>query len=178
MTNDPILASFLERQQIEAEALAAESDLLDLAALGPAPVSRYLARFTCRGLVTQSGQVKTAERFEIGIRFPSDYLRRIEVAEVLTWLSPVNAFHPNIAFPFICPGHLSPGTALCDILLQCFEIIVWRKVQMREDDCLNRAACGWARAHRASFPVDPRPLRRRVAAMTFAEAGRARGSSS
>ena len=54
-----------------------------------------------------------------------------------------------------------PGTPLVDLLYQCFEIITYTKVTMREDDALNRAACGWARENQDRFPIDPRPLKRR-----------------
>ena len=70
-------------------------------------------------------------------------------------------FHPNIKAPFICVGKLSPGTLLVDILYQCFEIISYNKVTMREDDALNGAACAWARSNQHRFPVDPRALKRR-----------------
>ena len=43
---------------------------------------------------------------------------------------------------------------------QIHEIVTWQKVTMREDDALNHAACQWARANRARFPVDSRPLKR------------------
>ncbi len=159
---DPVYQAFLARQLEEGMALAAASDLLDLFPLdGPIP-SRYLARFGCTGLVRMpNGRIAEANRFEVGIWFPSDYLRRAEPWEVLTWLGPRNVFHPNIShrMPLICVGRLTPGTWLVDLLYQCFEIITWQKVTMREDDALNREACGWAREHQARLPVDDRPLK-------------------
>jgi hypothetical protein len=117
--------------------------------------------------VRRHEQILEADQFEIGIWFPSDYLRRAEPAQVLTWLGPRNVFHPNIShrLPFICVGKLAPGTALVDLLYQCFEIITWQKVTMREDDALNPGACGWAREHRAGLPVDRRPLKWRQPAV-------------
>jgi hypothetical protein len=160
---DRIFESFLARQHEEGMALASESDLLDLVPRG-APADRYLARFTCRGLVRQPPHSGVEfERFEVGIRFGLDYLRLADPFRVLTWLGPREIWHPNIAAtaPVICVGRLAPGTSLVDILYQVFEIITWNKVTMREDDALNREACQWARRNSHRFRVDRRPLKRR-----------------
>jgi hypothetical protein len=80
---------------------------------------------------------------------------------VLAWIEPRGAFHPNVRAPFICIGRLAPGTPLVDLLYRCFEVITWNRVTMREDDALDRDACGWARRNQQRFPVDRRPLKRR-----------------
>ena len=166
MSRDPIYEAFLARQYEEGMALARASDLLELEPLGDFPPCRYIARFSCTGLVrSRPGQVSETDRFEVGIWFPSDYLRRAEPWQVLTWLGPREVFHPNISnrLPLICVGKLKPGTWLVDLLYQCFEIISYQKVTMREDDALNAAACAWAREHQHRFPVDRRPLKWRAA---------------
>jgi hypothetical protein len=171
MTADPVLQAFLARQYEEGMALAAASDLLDLQPIDGPPPQRYLARFRCKGLVrSPDGTIAEADRFEVGIWFPSDYLRRVEPWQVLTWLGPANVFHPNIGerLPAICVGRLVPGTPLADLLYQCFEIITYTKVTMREDDALNHAACAWARDNRHRFPIDRRPLKRRALKLTVA----------
>jgi hypothetical protein len=168
MSSDPVFDAFLRRQYEEGMALARESDLLHLEALGTEPCQHFVAEFRCKGLVrTPAGEVIEADRFLIGIWFPSDYLRQAQPAQVLTWLGPRQVFHPNIAegAPFICVGRLVPGTTLVDLLYQCFEIITYKKVTMREDDALNRAACAWARDHQDRFPIDARPLKRRALAL-------------
>lgn len=165
---DKIFESFLERQYEEGMALAAESDLLELVPMfwfEDGPPQCYLARFSCKGLIqTQDREVKEADCFEVMISFPSDYLRYANPFEVLAWLGPAEVFHPNISnkAPLICVGRLAPGTPLVDILYQCFEIITYNKVTMREDDALNLEACAWARRNRHRFPLDTRPLKRRV----------------
>jgi hypothetical protein len=162
--SDRIFDAFLKRQTEEGLALARESDLVELIPLGQ-PASRFLALFSCNGLIEQApGKIVDADHFEVGIWFPSDYLRHVNPFQVLTWLGPRNVWHPNIAAdaPVICPGRLTPGTDLVDILYQVFEIVTWNKVTMREDDALNKAACQWARSNRARFPVDTRPLKRRA----------------
>ena len=167
MSRDPVLEAFLARQYQEAMALASASDLLELHPLDGMPPSRYIARFNCRGLIrSPNGSVTESDHFEVGIWFPSDYLRRAVPWEVLTWLGPRHVFHPNISnrMPLICVGRLAPGTWLVDILFQCFEIITYQKVTMREDDALNPGACAWAREHQGRFPIDPRPLKWRAEA--------------
>ena len=158
---DPVYQAFLARQYEDGTALAAASDLVELLPFTGGPPDRYVARFGCAGLVRQGERIMEARHFEIGIWFPSDYLRRAEPWQVLTWLGPRDVFHPNISprLPFICVGKLSPGTSLVDLLYQCFEIVTWQKVTMREDDALNPGACGWARENLARLPVDRRPLK-------------------
>jgi hypothetical protein len=162
---DKIFEAFLKRQNDEGMALAGSSDLLDLYPMGGDPPNRYIAQFHCKGLMrSKNGDIVEAERFEVGIWFPSDYLRRAEPFQVLTWLGPPGVFHPNIGekAPFICVGKLKPNTPLTDILYQCFEIITYNKVTMREDDALNPDACVWARENQHKFPIDRRPLKRRT----------------
>jgi len=166
MACDKVLAAFLRCQEAEGMALAAASDLLVLEGLGDSPAARYIAHFSCRGLVrSASGAVEVAESFAVGIDFPEDYLRRVEPMRVLTWLAPSNVLHPNISpvAPVICVGHLAPGTPLVDILYQVFEMVTYRRLTMREDDALNRWACVWARRNQHRFPIDDRPLKRRAA---------------
>lgn len=161
---DPVFAAFLRRQQEEGEALARASDLVEVLPIDGPPARRYLVRFHCTGLVRPpGGEPREACRFEVGIWFPSDYLRRADPFQVLTWLGPRHVFHPNISVtaPVLCVGRFLPGTALVDLVYQCFEIITFNKVTMREDDALNHEACVWARANQQRFPIDRRPLKRR-----------------
>lgn len=158
---DEVLDRFLRRQHDEAMALAADSDLLDLQAIDPEPSRTYVATFRCTGLVRDGDGVREADRFDVGIRFPLDYLRTAPKAgQVLTWLGPPHVFHPNIRFPLICAGRMLANTTLVDLLHQVFEIITFQNVCMQEHDALNTAACAWARAHVDRFPIDRRPLRR------------------
>jgi len=164
MTRDVVRDAFLAQQYEEGMELAAASDLLRLAPLDGTPPERYLAEFSCTGLVrAPGGPVEEASLFLIGFWFPADYLRRAEPWQVVSWLGPWHVFHPNISntAPAICVGRVVPGTPLVDLLYQCFEIITYRKVTMREDDALNREACSWARDHQHRFPVDARALKRR-----------------
>jgi hypothetical protein len=162
---DKIFEAFLRRQYEQGMALARDSDLLELIALDGPPPQHYVACFSCKGLVrTNAGDIVEAERFELGTWFPDDYLCEANPFRVLTWFGPRRVFHPNISdhAPLICVGRLAPGTSLVDILYQCFEIITYNKVTMREDDALNKEACAWARRNQHRLPIDSRPLKRRA----------------
>lgn len=162
---DTILENFLTRQQELGMALAESSDLLDLEPLDGPPARHYRARFRCRGLVrTRDREVAIAERFEVGIRFLSDYLRRANTFEVLTLFGPRGVFHPNVHshLPHICLGKFRPGTSLVDILFGCHEIFSYHKMTVTEEDALNPDACAWARRNQHLFPIDRRPLKRRA----------------
>jgi hypothetical protein len=163
--SDRILEAFLRRQFEEGMALARSSDVLDLTALpGAEPVCRYIAHFEGRrGLVRDERcQVVEFEKFMVGIWFPEDYLRRVSIPQVLTYLGPhPDPWHPNIRPPFLCV-HIEPGTALTEILLACHEIWTWN-LFATGDEGLNHAASQWSRSQdRSRFPIDRRPLKRRT----------------
>jgi hypothetical protein len=172
---DKVFAKFLEQQYAEGRALAEQSDILTLLPEpGPCP-QRYFAEFRCQGLVQdREGRIGPCGLFIVGITFPNDYLRRAETPEVLTWVGPVNAFHPNILGPrgWVCIGTLEPGTALSSILYQLYEIIAFWKYNPREHHALNRFACSWARNNQGRFPTDSRPLKRPASAHVVAQASR------
>jgi len=163
---DKILEGYLRRQLEEGIALAESSDLVDLTPADDKGLpQRFAVEFRCKGLVRRADrddEIVEADRFAVGIRFPSDYLRRVEPMEVLTWLGPRNVWHPNILAPVICVGRLAPGTPLVDIVYQVFELITYNKATVREDDALNPAACQWARHNMHRFPIDRRALKRRT----------------
>ena len=173
VVNDSILRSFLERQSQEAMALAASSDILRLM---PAPVSpphQYLAEFKCKGLVqNRAGEIVEHNLFGVAITFPEDYLRRVDVGMVVTYLGPEPVvWHPNVSGPIICL-HIRPGTSLVDILYGCLELFTWN-LKYTGDDGLNHAASQWARHQDpARFPIDRRPLKRRALRLQTEEATR------
>jgi hypothetical protein len=160
---DKVYESFLRRQYEAGMALTRASDIVALTPLRPPPTQCFVADFHCKGLTgTPEDEIVEANRFQIGIWFPADYLRRVDPWHILTVLSPPDIFHPNIRHAFICVGRLVPGMEIVDLLYQCYEILTWQKVTMREDDALNATACVWARNHPQRFPLDTRPLKRRL----------------
>jgi len=163
--SDPVFEGFLKQQFRQGMALAQQSDLLDLQPMDPGKEtpSRYLARFHCKGLVRErSGSVVEASEFHVGIWFPSDYLRQVDPLKVITWLHPLNVWHPNIALglPVICLGRIAPATELVDLLYEIYEVITYQN--WAPHDGLNPEACQWARNHQDRFPTDRRPLKRRT----------------
>lgn len=162
---DQIYQVFLRRQLEDGMALAGNSDVLDLTPLPDGdPPFRYIAHFEgCRGLVRdEGGQIVEFKKFMVGIWFPDDYLRRVNIPQVLTYLGPHPApWHPNIRPPFLC-AHIEPGTTLVDILYACHEIWTWN-LFATGDEGLNHAAAQWSRKQeRSRFPIDRRPLKRRA----------------
>ena len=169
-SDDPIYRGFMERQLAEGMALAAASDLLRLHVPPYAP-PHFVAEFLCNGLIRErDGIIKEAENWQVGIFFPQHYLRRVDQFDVLRFFTP-NAWHPNISreLPLICVGHIVPGMSLVDILYQIFEVLTYHKFNPREDDCLNRAACAFARGNQHRFPIDRRPLKRRKLSLEVRE---------
>jgi hypothetical protein len=167
--DDVVFNGFLTRQWEEAAPLNQASDLVRIRPFGGTPPNRYVVDFRCTGLVMdEGGSVAESDRFRVGIWFPSDYLRRVDPFEVLTWLWPPHVFHPNISdvAPLICIGRLTRGTPLVEIVYRVFDVITFNNVTMVEHDALNRRACVWARENRGRFPVDRRPLKRRTLDLT------------
>ena len=161
---DRIIQSWLERQHADGAALAAASDVFSLAPEPESPPRRYIARFDCRTLVRVADDVAEWRGCDVHIQFPLNYLRAVpDPAQIVGLMSPRNLFHPNVAPPFLCLGHIAPGTSLCELIFQLYEIVTFQKLTPREDDALNRDACAWARRNMQRFPLDARPLRRRVA---------------
>jgi hypothetical protein len=158
-----IYEGFLRRQHEEGMRLAEESDVLNLVPAGVEPADRYMVELRCKGLVrNREGEIVVADQFAAGIWFPADYLRRADPLQIVTWLVPFNVFHPNISPPVVCLGRVNPGTSLIEIVYQLHDIVTYNKVTMREDDALNPVACAWARQNVPRFPIDRRPLKRRV----------------
>lgn len=160
---DRILQAFLERQLAEGMALRAQSDLFDLMPIDPPAPTKYIVRFHSRGLVRAAGgEIVEANLFDVGIRFGPDHLRSVVPFELVTWLAPREAFHPNLRPPFLCIGRVAPGIGLVDLIYQIFEVIGYVKATMREDDALCHEACVWSRENQHRFPIETRPLKRRA----------------
>ncbi len=162
-----IWESFLRHQYAEITELVANSDVVEILQHSPIPPDLYVLRFHCKGLVKTADGIEEADWFDVGIRFPEDYQRRVEVAEVVTVLWPPGIYHPNIRFPFMCLGHVHPGTDLKDLVYQIYEILSFNNYSVHEGNALNPEACSWARRNQARFPLERRPLRRRTLALTI-----------
>ena len=161
---DEILADALQWNHGQAMALAEGSDILSLLALDGPPAQHYIASYQARTLVQdKTGKVVEATRFDIGIALPDDYLVRVDLSRVLTYLGPhARPFHPNVKKPYICM-EVAPGTPLCELLHSIYELFTWNpRLTNTGDGGLNRAASQWYRHQdRSRFPIDSRPLKRR-----------------
>jgi hypothetical protein len=161
MVIDPILTSFLDEEEVAAEEFHRASDVVDITPLGPKPRQRYRVEYHCRGLVRTREGVDEANHFVVGIYFPPDYWHRAVPWEVITLLWPQGVWHSNVRYPFICPGRLTPGMGLIDIVTQVYSILTFNNISIREDDSLQPEASSWARRNMHRFPLESRPLRRR-----------------
>jgi hypothetical protein len=156
---DKIYDNWLNAQHEHGVELSVSSDVVELVALAR---QLFVVRFHCKGLVQDvGGEVREGDLFEVGYRFADDYLRRVNPAEVVTWLRPGNVFHPNIMPPLCCLGSITPGTSLVELIYRTYEVISYQNVMPDERDALHPAACNWARRHQGRFPLDDRPLKRR-----------------
>lgn len=158
MAHDAIFTSWLEKQEADAAGLNDASDIVKINQYDP---QRYLAAFSCRGLLkTATGSIEEADAWLVAIAFSDDYLREFNPAQTLCVLQPNGLFHPNARNSAICPGHMMPGTGLVDLVDQIHQILTYQHMNL--NDPLNRQAADWAREHRNLFPIDRRPLRRRI----------------
>jgi hypothetical protein len=168
---DKVFASWLERQNTEGVALAAASDVLSLfAEPGVRLPQRFVAEFGCPTMVRDGSAVVRQGGFTVLFQFPDDYLRSApEVSRLVNLLEPSNAFHPNVAAPFICVGHVIPGTSLIELIYRVHELFTFQRMTPRDDDALNADACAWARRNMHLLPLSTAPLRRQAAAFSVEE---------
>ena len=126
------------------------------------PPDAYVIGYSCVGVLRRNQEEPKlqAERFHVGIRFPDDYLRRVQPAQIITWLGPVEVYSPHIISSLVCCGRIETGTSLVDLIYRCYEIITYSHI-VAPDDALNPEAAQWARHHQDLFPTDRRPLKRR-----------------
>ena len=160
---DKVFEAFLQKQFDEGRELARNSDILELTPLAGDPPRHYVAEFNCKGLVQdKAGQIVEFDQFVVGIWLPEDYLRRVHVGMVLSYLGPSpRPWHPNLSPPAICL-EIRPGTPLVDLLYGCYELWTWHLYNPGHDG-FAPAAAQWARQQDSSrFPVDRRPLKRRT----------------
>ena len=168
---DKVMHGFLAKQYRQALDFVGSSDLVSLAPVSGDPPDRFIAHFTCTGLVRRGSEVVEANDFTVGIWFPPDYLWKADSLLNLSWLEPDTIVHPNVGRgplrkegPLaICIGEMRPGMPLVDILIQIAEVISYRNVEMDERRAMSWESCRWARSNLHRFPVDTRPLRRQAA---------------
>jgi ubiquitin-protein ligase len=136
--------------------LAGVSDFITFCHEGQPP-DRYCVTYTCRGLVWTPGAAapEVSDHHQGEFYLHRDYPRR---PPQIGWRTPI--FHPNILSSAegggVCIGGWSPSESLADLVARVGLMVQFQSYN--PDDVLNREAAAWAEAHRASLPVDDRPL--------------------
>lgn len=157
--------------------LKENSTILDFQVHGD-PAERYLVTFKGKGLIrkSESEPVEVAEVHRVEIRLGIDYPRS---RPDLQWLTSI--YHPNIsAVGAVCLGGYStnwvPSLGLAELCEMLWDMV--RYANYDPKSAYNYAAGRWSETqNQVEFPVDPRPLRDRLAKIAgdniiqFREAG-------
>jgi hypothetical protein len=146
------------------EALRADSTILEFEARGNPP-SEYLVRFLGKGFARGLDQVRVViqEVHEVNIRLGASYPR---VVPELQWKTPI--FHPNISGSgSVCLGgygtHWVPSLNLDELCEMLWDMIRYANYDVTSP--YNREAADWARRQQKyRLPIDPRPIRDKLAA--------------
>lgn len=152
------------------EQLRSESTILNFRGKGTPPES-YLIVFRGVGLwrpvdpgrrAPQDNGVITRSEHQVRIELGASYPRMMPG---MNWVTPI--FHPNISSGgVVCLGeygtHWVPSLDLVELCHMLWDMIRYENYDV--DSPYNRDAATWARAQsKYQFPVDPRPLRDKVA---------------
>lgn len=145
------------------ESLKADSTILEFQSQGTPP-EVYVVRFRGKGLSRPdpSGAPEIQEVHEVSIRLGASYPR---VMPEMQWRSPI--FHPNISGAgMVCLGgygtYWVPSLNLDELCEMLWDMIRYANYDITSP--YNREAADWAAAQRQyRFPVDPRPIRDKVA---------------
>ncbi len=143
--------------------LASESSIIQFATRGDPP-DLYTLRFNGNGVWRPdgSGDPLIHEMHEVDVNLSASYPR---MQPELSWKSPI--FHPNIsASGVVCLGgygtYWVPSVALDDLVTMLWDMIRYQNYDVESP--YNREAANWAKMqYLYQLPLDPRPLRDRVA---------------
>lgn len=143
--------------------LMEESSVLHFRTYGT-PNTRYIIEFRGRGLSRERGKVGVRDRHEVEVKLGASYPRTMPE---LRWLSPI--YHPNISeIGLVCLGgygtYWVPSLHLDELCVMLWDMTRYHNYDIRSP--YNREAALWA-ANQATFafPIDPRPLRDKRAAL-------------
>ena len=145
------------------ESLKAESTILDFQSQGTPPEA-YQVRFHGKGLARPYSPrpPQIQEVHEVSIRLGASYPR---VMPEMQWHSPI--FHPNVSGAgMVCLGgygtYWVPSLNLDELCEMLWDMIRYANFDVTSP--YNREAADWAAAQRQyRFPLDPRPIRDKVA---------------
>lgn len=143
--------------------LMEESSVLHFRSYGT-PNTRYIIEFRGRGLARERGKVGVREQHEVEVKLGASYPRTMPE---LRWLSPI--YHPNISeIGLVCLGgygtHWVPSLHLDELCVMLWDMTRYCNYDIRSP--YNREAALWAANQSTfAFPIDPRPLRDKRAAL-------------
>ena len=145
------------------ESLRADSTILDFEAHGTPPES-YIVRFRGRGLSPPDGSdpPQIRELHEVDVHLGASYPC---VKPQLEWRTPI--FHPNISGSgMVCLGgygtHWVPSLNLNELCEMLWDMVRYQNYDVSSP--YNRLAANWADVQqRYRFPLDPRPIRDKLA---------------
>lgn len=143
--------------------LQSESSILDFVAIGALPES-YTLIFRGLGVWKPESHpdVLTRDEHQVVVRFNASYPRMMPE---LVWKTPI--FHPNISSSgVVCLGgygtYWVPSVTLDELCTMLWDMIRYKNFD--PESPYNRQAALWAKQHSSSrFPIDPRPIRNKVA---------------
>lgn len=143
--------------------LQSESTILDFVAIGALPES-YTLIFRGLGVwkPDHHPDVLTRDEHQVVVRLSAGYPRMMPE---LVWKTPI--FHPNISSSgVVCLGgygsYWVPSVTLDELCTMLWDMIRYKNFD--PDSPYNRQAALWAKQHGAArFPIDPRPIRNKVA---------------
>lgn len=140
--------------------LQADSTILSFAAAGDPP-ELYEIRFRGRGLAKPRDEPEYQTEHAVHVRLGAGYPRMMPE---LRWGSPI--FHPNISGGgAVCLGGYGtfwvPSLTLPELCVMLWDMIRFENFDIASP--YNREAATWVKQDKLRFPLDPRPLRDRVA---------------
>lgn len=147
--------------------LQSESTILDFVAIGALPES-YTLIFRGLGVwkPENHADVLTRDEHQVVVRFNASYPRMMPE---LVWKTPI--FHPNISSSgVVCLGgygtYWVPSVTLDELCTMLWDMIRYKNFD--PESPYNRQAALWAKQHAgARFPIDPRPIRNKIATPGF-----------
>jgi len=138
--------------------LAAQSDLIRIAAADGNPPEKYVIEFTCRGVERlQGGSPVYRSHHQMGILLTAGYPT---TKPGLRFLTPI--FHPNILSEGeVCIGPWYASKWLDELVFMVAEMIQYKIPPTREtrEDVLNPHAVTWLLANKPMLPVDNREVK-------------------
>ena len=158
---DPVVADFLHAGHAELMSRCGDDSLVRARSFGFEVPWQYRLDYRTRGLAKGAdGQIVNVDHHSVVLRFLPDCLRHTDHFQMVQYAAPREPapFHPNI-----CPRtgaiclQIFPGETVVGVVSSLHDLLRWRIRQLREDDALNRDACGYGRTF-VDKPLDDRPL--------------------